>query len=589
MVTRAEEPGTGASVVLTPTSMGTVAKAELLEGQWRLIKVLGQGAVGQVWHAHDVTLDRAVAVKVMHAELATDPAQVARFEREARVLAGLEHPNLLPVLGIGRWADRPFLVTRLLEGMTLAELMHQRGGKLPAAEAARVLVPICEALACLHDAKVVHRDLKPSNVFVGDDKRVTLMDLGSAHEVGSELTHFGEVLGTAGYLSPEQKLGKRDLDGKSDVYALGALLLEVLTGKVGSENSPGRGIPIALLELARFAMSLSPTDRPTALEVRAKLVPFLATEEPTTPLGKPLLSEASTQAVVFTPTTGSPSYPHLRAVPMPEVQTKEAPAELPTTSSTLVLPLSAAVGDKPTSATHVLPLSAAVSDRPTTPRRAPPMKRGAIALMMVVSLLVLGAFALGLAEPAAVVSAPVRVDKPSVAAPIHKEDIQLHGVIEAPRPSTVMMPRPIERKADATASIGLERRPRKPNRSKVKMEYVRITTTISGFVVPSKLWIQRAANQPYERVGETPQEVKVNPGLIVIRLQYEDDPYIHVTYRVLPTKDQLKDQVGMLIEEEVRNDDTPDEGVSHGEFKGPRVSGASSGKPMTPRPARGGR
>ena len=332
LVARAEDAaGTGASMVAAPTHLGTVARADLLENQWRLVKLLGQGAVGEVWQAQDVTLDRPVAVKLMHEALAKNAGQVARFEREARVLASLEHPNLLPVLGIGRMGERPFLVTRLLQGKTLAELMHQRGGRLSPAEAARVLGAICDALACLHAAQIVHRDLKPSNVFVGDDKRVTLMDLGSALELGSELTRTGELLGTPGYLSPEQISGSRALDGKSDVYGLGCLLYEILTGAQPFIGEPAQvisahqtavrpdaavhGAPPALALLAQNAMALAPAERPTALEFKTQLETFLPDEEPTSPFALALLPaavEAPTQAVVFTPTTGSAAYPDER-------------------------------------------------------------------------------------------------------------------------------------------------------------------------------------------------------------------------------------------------------------------------------------
>jgi serine/threonine protein kinase len=600
MVARAEEAGTGASVVLAPTSIGTVAKAELLEGQWRLVKLLGQGAVGQVWQAHDVTLDRAVAVKLMHEGLAQDPSQVARFEREARVLAALEHPNLLPVLGIGRMGTRPFLVTRLLEGRTLAELMHQRGGKLPPSEAARVLAPICEALACLHEANVVHRDLKPSNIFVGDDKRVSLMDLGSAHEVGSELTHFGEVLGTEGYLSPEQKLGKRTLDGKSDVYALGCLLLEVLSGKPATSPDAALGVPLPLAELARFAMSLSPADRPSALELKAKLVPYLVTEEQTAPMGKALKLEPPTQHAVFTPTTGSPSYPELAAVRTPEAETREAPkpggAVTSQTSSTLVLPLTAAVSGvvpNKTAAPRTSGLKPVDVTRPMTALPPRKLNRGAAVLMAVVGLMILGAFGLGLTEPAVQVPPPVRVDKPTVIAPIQKSELKIAQIIEAPRVATVYVPNLDERKSELNTTSGYERRaPRRPNRGPVKIGALRITTTIREFSVPSVIWIKTHPKQKvWQLVGQTPVDLAVVPGDLEIRLQYEEDPYIHIPYQVPPRKDWPKEVGGMRLELEVRNDALQEETVSQGETIAQRVSRSesSSVKPMTkPRP-RGGR
>ncbi len=611
MVARADDSGTGAglSLVVEGTHLGTVAKSELLEDQWRLVKLLGQGAVGEVWQAHDITLDRPVAVKRMHAAIAADPSQVARFEREARVLAGLEHANLLPVLGIGRSGDRPFLVTRLLEGRTLAELVHQRGGRLPAAEAARVLVPICEALDCLHAAGVVHRDLKPSNVFVGDDGRVTLMDLGSALEANSELTRFGEVLGTQGYLSPEQKLGKRTLDGKSDVFALGCLLVEVLTGKVAGEGASltSPGVPRALLELARFAMALAPADRPTALELRAKLVPYLATEEATAPMGAPLKAELPTQHVVFTPTTGSPEYPHLRVVPAVEPETKEAPRVL-ATSDTVQLPLSAAVSDLPRArltdagAAPALATDAgkgadpkrAVATRMMTasPRPSARVPRSVIALGVLTALAILGAVSVGLTERPPEVPVPMRVDKPHVAAPIQKEELKIVAIVDLPKPDRVVLVPNIDDRKVELYTGGLERSvARKPNRKSVGLGLLRVTTTINDFVVPSVMWIKRRpTDKVYELVGRTPVELQVQPGELAIRLQYGEDPVIHLPYRVLPRSDWPKEAGGMRLEIGVRPSTESDDGVSRGEFDAQGVTRpGQSGKPMTQRNAKGGR
>jgi eukaryotic-like serine/threonine-protein kinase len=323
------------AVAAAPTSLGTVAQAQLLENQWRLVKLIGRGGVAEVWQAHDTQLDRPVALKWMHESLLADPQQLSRFQREARVLAGVEHPNLLSVLGIGTAHLRPFLVTALLEGKTLAELMHQQGGRLSASDTARVLSPICDALEALHRSNIVHRDLKPSNVFIGTDGRVTLMDLGSALEGGSELTRAGEQLGAVGYLSPEQLAGKRDLDGKSDIYALGCLLFEVLSGKPPFEGEPpqviaahqsatrpmAEGAPEALAELMRSAMALAPAHRPTAQEFKAKLAPFL-------PLGAapPLVANVSGRTAASLPPIADDA-PSVPVAPLPVEPTRPAPVQ----------------------------------------------------------------------------------------------------------------------------------------------------------------------------------------------------------------------------------------------------------------------
>jgi len=552
MVPRIEEPGTAASVVLAPTSIGTVAKAELLEGQWRLVKLLGQGAVGQVWQAHDVTLDRPVAVKLMHAAVAERPDEVARFEREAKALAALEHPNLLPVLGLGRLGTRPFLVTRLLEGRTLAEAMHERGGKLPAAEAARILVPVCDALHCLHEARVVHRDVKPSNIFVGDDQRITLMDLGSAHAQGSELTRLGEVLGTEGYLSPEQKAGRRDLDGKSDVFSLGCLLREML----------GDTAPLLLTELARLATSTDPRERPTALELKAKLAPYLANEEATSPVDRAL--EAPTRQAVFTPTTGSPSYPDLPAAVV---------SGPPPTSSTLLLPLSVAV---PTSATTVIPVGERV-----TAKRSRPMDGRVLIALAVVFCALLVTFIAGLVEPEPQPLPPMRVDKPAVPAPIQRELTQLHGMVEAPKPmvapAPLPMPRLVEKKAAANRPLPgyVPWVPRPADMSRVPVGKLRITTTVNGIVTPAKAWVQWAPNGPFQKLREeTPTQIGVRPGRIVVRLQYRDEPVLDFPWLTLSLAEQLRETQNdsRHLLEEMHNDGTHFEGVSKGEFRGNSVS-----------------
>src|SRR4051812_21154810 len=223
LVATSRDPSTGAGVDEPGgvTALSTLAKAEVLESQWRLVKLVGQGAVAQVWQAMDITLDRPVAVKLMHETVAKNPARAARFEEAGRQAASIEHANLLPVLGMGRLGARPFWVTPLLEGKTLAEALHASGGRLAPSAAAAVLAPICDALDCLHAAGLVHGDLKPSNVFLRTDLRVTLMGLGSAFMPGSDATQTGEILASPGYLSPEQISGKTALDGKSDVYALG--------------------------------------------------------------------------------------------------------------------------------------------------------------------------------------------------------------------------------------------------------------------------------------------------------------------------------------------------------------------------------
>jgi serine/threonine protein kinase len=241
-----------------PTQLGTKAKGELLENQWRLIKQIGQGTAGVVWQGADVGLDRPVAVKLMHEHLVHDEVAVARFERESRVLATLEHPHIVPVLGVGKSGLRPFLVMKLLEGRSLAEQLHWRGGRLTLQEAVPLLSQLCEALDFVHGRGVLHRDLKPSNVFVGTDGQVWLLDLGLAHEPGSDLTRSGDVLGLVQYLSPEQLMGKRELDRRADVFSLGCLAFEIFSGQPPFTGEPGDVLAHQLHTLPPDVTSLVP-------------------------------------------------------------------------------------------------------------------------------------------------------------------------------------------------------------------------------------------------------------------------------------------------------------------------------------------
>ncbi len=280
MVERPEADTSGSGAL--PTQLGTQAKGELLGEQWRLVKPIGQGAVGVVWQAHDVTLDRTVAVKVMHERLVSDATAVARFERESRVLAKLEHPNIVPVWGVGMLGARPFLVMKQLEGRTLAEHLHTRGGRLTPAEAVPLLSQLSDALDFVHGTHVVHRDLKPSNVFIGVDGHVWLLDLGLAFEPGSDLTHSGDVLGAVQYLSPEQLVGRGDIDARSDVFSLACLAFEMFVGHTPFVGEPRdvlahqlhslppdastlvSELPKAVGALLRRAMAKSPLERPSS-------------------------------------------------------------------------------------------------------------------------------------------------------------------------------------------------------------------------------------------------------------------------------------------------------------------------------------
>jgi serine/threonine-protein kinase len=202
---------------------------EVLDGHWRLERKLGRGGMGIVYLAHDLELDRPVAIKMLAPQYCDDPGLVQRFEREARMMAKLDHPNLVPVFSVGRTAQGPYIVMKLLEGMTLGEMLKARG-RLSLPEALMATRQLAAGLQFIHDRQVVHRDVKPANIFVGPDGHVTLLDLGVARDSTSDLTRTGVLLGTPRYMSPEQIHGE-PADHRSDLYALATVVFEMVTGQ----------------------------------------------------------------------------------------------------------------------------------------------------------------------------------------------------------------------------------------------------------------------------------------------------------------------------------------------------------------------
>jgi Tol biopolymer transport system component len=212
---------------------------------YRLVEQIGQGGMGVVWKAEDTTLDRAVAIKILPPEFAADQERVARFEREARVVAALQHPNIAAVFSVHKEEDLHYLALELVAGEDLSQILTQ--GPLPLDEAIAFARQIAEALEAAHQAGVVHRDLKPANVKVTPDGRVKVLDFGLAKfSAGAASggsgdpvslsptitagTKAGVIMGTAPYMSPEQAKGK-PVDRRTDLWAFGAILWEMLTGR----------------------------------------------------------------------------------------------------------------------------------------------------------------------------------------------------------------------------------------------------------------------------------------------------------------------------------------------------------------------
>jgi len=201
-------------------------------GDFEVKKKLGEGGMGQVYLARQISLDRNVALKVLPERLARDESFRVRFEREARQAARLNHPNIIQMYAYGIKDGIPYFAMEFVEGTDLAALLRSRG-RFPVREALRVTKDVAKALAAAEKRKVVHRDIKPSNIMVKEDGTVKVMDFGLAKAIGSQsmVTQANMVLGTPHYMSPEQGKGAQ-VDVRSDLYSLGVVLFELLTGEV---------------------------------------------------------------------------------------------------------------------------------------------------------------------------------------------------------------------------------------------------------------------------------------------------------------------------------------------------------------------
>ncbi|MGH3545027.1 MAG: protein kinase domain-containing protein, partial [Mycobacteriales bacterium] len=202
----------------------------LLEQRYRIRGKIAQGGMAAVYEAFDERLERIVAVKIMHPTYAADPIFASRFMREARSAAALNHPHIVAVFDEGRHGDSTFLVMEKVDGTTLRGVLQQRG-RLSPEQALGVMEPVLAALAQAHERGIAHRDVKPENVLISPTGLVKVADFGLARAVegGPQLTNRNTLLGTVAYLAPEQ-IADGHSDARSDVYAAGVMLYELLTG-----------------------------------------------------------------------------------------------------------------------------------------------------------------------------------------------------------------------------------------------------------------------------------------------------------------------------------------------------------------------
>jgi eukaryotic-like serine/threonine-protein kinase len=202
-----------------------------LSGRYRIENELGSGGMSTVYCAFDETLERQVALKIMHSDISSDAAALERFRREARTVAQLSHPHVVMVIDAGEDQGHPYIVFERVRGETLKDKIRREGPQ-PIGEAVAYAIEIGRALQAAHEQGLVHRDVKPQNVLLDDEGRAKVTDFGIALGLEQEgLTAAGKVVGTTDYVSPEQAMG-HEVTGQSDVYSLGVVLFEMLTGTV---------------------------------------------------------------------------------------------------------------------------------------------------------------------------------------------------------------------------------------------------------------------------------------------------------------------------------------------------------------------
>lgn len=210
-------------------------------GRYSIKSEIGRGGMATVYLAQDPRFRRDVALKVMAAGLIDNPTFLVRFEREAQVIASLEHPAIVPVYDFGDEGGAPYLVMRYMPGGSLSDRL--RRGPLTFTQAAEIISRLAPALDAVHARSIVHRDLKPGNILFDGYGNAYLSDFGIARLAQSTVTLTGDaIIGTPSYMSPEQVRGEPDIDGRSDIYALGAILFEMLTGKQPYEATTPMGI-----------------------------------------------------------------------------------------------------------------------------------------------------------------------------------------------------------------------------------------------------------------------------------------------------------------------------------------------------------
>jgi serine/threonine protein kinase len=238
-----EGPAQGSLSKTIETPLRPLEKGSVLAGKYRIIEEIGRGGMGVVYQAEDTGLGRQVAIKVLPDQFAKDPERLARFDREAKVLASMGHPNIAAIHGLDESDVKRFIVMEFVEGETLAERLSR--GPLAFEETLEICRQVAEGLEGAHEKGIIHRDLKPANIKITPEGKVKILDFGLAKAfrdepsavdpsqsptITDQMTRLGVIMGTAAYMSPEQAKGKQ-VDKRADIWAFGCILYECLTGK----------------------------------------------------------------------------------------------------------------------------------------------------------------------------------------------------------------------------------------------------------------------------------------------------------------------------------------------------------------------
>jgi len=299
-------------------------------GKYELERELGEGAMAEVWQAHDPLLERRVALKILRKEARHDKQYVARFLEDARAAVALDHPNIVRIVDVDNSGEAPFIIMELVDGQALDSWL-KANGPVPPSRAVQIARELALALSAAHAANIVHRDIKPSNMLVETKSgRIRLTDFGAAKRERTgetELTTHGQLIGTPRYMAPEQINGE-PVDPRTDLFALGVTLYELLAGKqaytartrealfraILIDDPPDLKLvrpelPEALVALTKQLMAKSPDQRPaSALDVAKRLEPFVDWQPPAEP-ASPASAPPPTAAVNVTPSEPKSSDP----------------------------------------------------------------------------------------------------------------------------------------------------------------------------------------------------------------------------------------------------------------------------------------